>query len=157
MSWSSRKEDRRDICTLVKENQGNNLVTPRNHWNETFYLYFFYICVSERIIFFNWNIFPSCVMPRLSWGDSRRGIFTWMCWKHYLFHYALLCHITFVFTFLCFFRYSCYIQFSSLPGFSILGRAIVAIAGSGLILIRLTVVYYILFCATIFLSLARRN
>ena len=35
--------------------------------------------------------------------------------------------------------------------------ASVAIAGSGLILIRLTVVYYILFRAAIFLSLARRN
>ena len=83
-------------------------------------------------------------MPRLSWGDSRRGIFTWMCWKRYLFHCALLCHIDFVFTFLCFFfRY--WYQFSSLSGVSILGGAIVAIAESGWILIRTTVVYYILF------------
>ena len=42
-----------------------------------------------------------------------------------------------------FFRYR--YQFSSLSGVSILGRAIVAIAGSGLILIRTTVVYCILF------------
>ena len=83
---------------------------------------------------------------------------TYMCVIFFFLYLGLYCKNRFTFTPLpsyCFFRY-CY-QFSSLSGVSILGRAIVAIAGSGLILIRTTGVYCILFRAAIFLSLARRN
>ena len=149
MSWSSRKEDRRDICTLVKENQGNNLVTPRNHWNETFYLYFFYICVSGRIIFFLTEIFFHLVWCQGCRGETAAGAYLPGCVENIIYFIMLYCATLLLsLHFYVFFRY-CY-QFSSLSGVSILGRAIVAIAGSGLILIRLTVVY-IIFCRRHFL------
>ena len=86
MSWSSRKEDRRDICTLVKENQGNNLVTPRNF----LFILLLYMCQWANHFFLT-EIFFHLVWCQGCRGETAAGAYLPGCVGNIIYFMRLYC------------------------------------------------------------------